>query len=385
MSDVLRPEAVEFIRKEFHHLDTTYFNTAYFGPSPYSAKQKVSRALQKELDPSFHSYANWIGIPERLRLDLAGLVGCSEDQIFHSTSSSDVFNIVANGYPFKKGDVVCSIDKDYPSNVLPWMRAVETRGINFKLLELGKEIIPTVKWLAEVLPKECKIFDCSWISFDTGKRINIIEIGKLCRERGILFLLDATQAFGGMPITAEELSYVDIMACSSYKWMLGPYGHAFGYLSKEAIELVQHTSGNWIVSPNSKVVYNLLDYTTETLPGARKFDRGQAPNMLTNSALEAGVEFLQEVGLENVKEHNESLRDRFLENYPKKKFQLITPTDHMGNILALKAVAADPIELERELKYRNIDVSVRQGNVRLSFHIFNTPAQVDKLLEGLDL
>jgi len=385
VSDVLRPEAVEFIRKEFHHLDTTYFNTAYFGPSPYSAKQKVSRALQKELDPSFHSYANWIGIPERLRLDLAGLVGCSEDQIFHSTSSSDVFNIVANGYPFKSGDVVCSIDKDYPSNVLPWMRAVETRGINFKLLELGKEIVPTAKWLAQVLPKECKIFDCSWISFDTGKRINIIEIGKLCRERGILFLLDATQAFGGMPITTEELSYVDIMACSSYKWMLGPYGHAFGYLSKEAIDLIQHTSGNWIVSPNSKVVYNLLDYTTETLPGARKFDRGQAPNMLTNSALEAGVEFLQEVGLDNVKEHNESLRNRFLENYPKKKFQLITPTDHMGNILALKAVAADPIDLERELKYRNIDVSVRQGNVRLSFHIFNTPAQVDKLVEGLDL
>lgn len=385
MSDVLRPETVEFIRKEFHHLDTTYFNTAYFGPSPYSAKQKVSRALQKELDPSFHSYANWIGIPERLRLELARLLNCSEDQIFHSTSSSDVFNIVANGYPFKKGDVVCSIDKDYPSNVLPWMRAQETHGVEFKLLELGSQPLPTAEWLAANLPANCKVFDCSWVSFDTGKRIDVLEIGKLCRERDILFLLDATQAFGGMPISEEELSYVDVFSCSSYKWMLGPYGHAFGYMSKRAIEKIQHTTGNWIVSPNSKVVYNLLDYTTETLPGARKFDRGQAPNMLTMSCLEAGVEFLLEVGLENVAAHNASLRDRFLENYPKKKFQLMTPLEHKGNILALKAIAADPIELERELKYRNIDVSVRQGNVRLSFHIFNTPAQVDKLIEGLDL
>jgi cysteine desulfurase/selenocysteine lyase len=378
-------ETVELIKKEFHHLDTFFFNSAYFGPSPYSAKQKVSRALQKELDPSFYNYNTWMGIPERVREQLARVIGCDPKNVTHSTSTSDIVNLVANGFPFKEDDIVCSVNKDYPSNVLPWMRAAETRGLNFQLLDLGDELLPTRAWLEKTLPKKCKVFDMSYVTFDTGKRMNILEIGKLCKERDILFIVDATQALGGMAITPEELNVIDILACSSYKWMLGPYGHAFGYFSDTALEKISHKSGNWITSPNSKVVYNLLDYTTETLEGARKYDRGQAPNMLVNACLEAGLEFLLDVGLENIQNYNAELRDYFLDNYPKKKFELITPKDHMANILCVKATECDPIVLERELKFRNVDVSIRQGNVRLSFHIFNTKDQINELIRALDI
>jgi selenocysteine lyase/cysteine desulfurase len=223
------------------------------------------------------------------------------------------------------------------------------------------------------------------VTFDTGKKQNLIEIGKLCKERDILFVVDATQALGGMPITAEELKYIDVLACSSYKWILGPYGHAFGYFSKRAQELIDHSSANWILSPNSKVVYSLLDYTTETLPGARKYDRGQAANPLTNACLEASLDFLNTIGLDNVQKHNAEIRDYFLENYPKKKFGLITPNDNMANIVCMKANGIDSIQLERELKHNNVDISVRQGNLRLSFHIFNTKEQVDTLIKALDI
>ncbi|MCO4794211.1 MAG: aminotransferase class V-fold PLP-dependent enzyme [Bacteriovoracaceae bacterium] len=381
----MTPEIKELIRKEYHHLDTFYFNTAYFGPSPYSAKQKVSRALQKELDPSFYNYNTWMGVSERIRIQLAGILDCNPDHITHSTSTSDIVNIVANGYKFEKDDVVVAIDKDYPSNILPWMRAVETRNINFELLNLGDQIVPTPEWLDKNLPKNTKIFNVSHVTFDTGKKVDILGIGKLLRERGILFIVDATQSLGGMEITSEELSYIDVLAASSYKWMLGPYGHAFGYFSDRALEVVEHRNGNWIVSPKSKVVYQLLDYTTETLPGARKYDRGQASNMLSLSCLEAGLDLLSEIGLEKVRRHNQKVRDYFLENYPKSKFELITPLENMGNIVSIKTKGVDPLELERELKFRNVDVSVRQGNIRLSFHVFNTEEQVNTLIEALDI
>jgi hypothetical protein len=61
--------------------------------------------------------------------------------------------------------------------------------------------------------------------------------------------------------------------------MLGPYGHAFAYFNQKAQDQIYHLNANWILSPNSKQVYNLLDYTTETLPGARQYDRGQAANI----------------------------------------------------------------------------------------------------------
>ena len=225
----------------------------------------------------------------------------------------------------------------------------------------------------------------SWVTFDTGKKMDILSIGKMLRSKGIMFVVDATQALGGMEITPEELSYIDVLTCSSYKWMLGPYGHAFAYFSQNAQDKIYHRNANWILSPNSKVVYNLLDYTTETLPGARQYDRGQAANLLCSGCLEGSLSFLLEVGLETIRKHNADVRDYFLENYPKNKYSTVIPKEYMGNIVCLKAANADSVALEAELKKRNVDVSVRQGNIRLSFHIFNTKHQVDELIKALDL
>ncbi len=373
------------IEKEYSHLKTLYFNSAYFGPSPMRSKETITKAMNRELDPSFYAYDDWMSISEKLRVKFADLIGVSADNITHSTSSSDVINIIANGFMFEKGDRVAAIDKDYPSNILPWMLAERHNKFTFDKISLGNEVVPTPEWLERNLKPQTRIFNMSYVTFDTGKKMDLVSLGKYLKSKGIFFVVDATQALGGMDITAEELSYIDILTVSSYKWMLGPYGHAFAYFSQRAQDSIYHLNANWILSPNSKQVYNLLDYTTETLPGARQYDRGQAANLLCSGCLEGSLSFLQEVGLKNIKKHNKEIRDYFLENYPKEKYNLVTPLDHMGNIVCMKSVGGDSIALEHEFKNRNIDVSVRQGNIRLSFHIFNTKAQVEELIRGMDI
>jgi len=372
------------IQKEFSSLSSIYFNAAYFGPSPLRAKETIQAAMNRELDPSFYAYDDWMSISEKLRVKFAALLGVSADTITHSTSSSDVVNIVANGFIFKPGDRVAAVNKDYPSNVLPWMLAERHGKFKFDKLDLGTQLIPTVEWLEKNLHPQTRIFNISHVAFDTGKRVDILNIGKFLKSRDIFFVVDATQSMGGVEITAEELSYIDVLTVSSYKWMLGPYGHAFAYFSQRAQDSIYHLNANWILSPNSKQVYNLLDYTTETLPGARQYDRGQAANLLCSGCLEGSLSFLSEIGLVNIRKHNEEVRDYFLTHYPKQKYNLITPLEHMANIVCLKSVSGDSIALEAELKKRNVDVSVRQGNVRLSFHIFNTKTQVDELIKALD-
>lgn len=372
------------VEKEYAHLKTIYFNSAYFGPSPIRAKETIMQAMNRELDPSFYAYDDWMSISEKLRIKIAQLLNVSPDTITHSTSSSDVINIVANGFIFEKGDRVAAIDKDYPSNILPWMLAERHGRFHFDRLDLGNEVVPTPAFLEKNLKPQTKIFNMSYVTFDTGKKMDLVAIGKFLKSKDIMFVVDATQALGGMEITAEELSYIDVLTCSSYKWMLGPYGHAFAYFNQKAQDKIYHLNANWILSPNSKQVYNLLDYTTETLPGARQYDRGQAANLLCSGCLDGSLSFLLEVGLENIREHNKKIRDYFLAHYPKTKYKLVTPIENMGNIVCLKAANADSIALENELKKRNIDVSVRQGNIRLSFHVFNNQSQVEELISGLD-
>lgn len=373
------------VEKEYAHLKTLYFNSAYFGPSPIRAKETIMQAMNRELDPSFYAYDDWMGISEKLRVRFAELIKASPDNITHSTSSSDVVNIIANGYGFSNGDRVAAVDRDYPSNILPWMLAERHNKFTFDKIQLGSFVVPNVEWLEQNLKPQTKIFNMSYVTFDTGKKMDILSIGKYLKSKNILFVLDATQALGGLEITEEELSYIDVMTVSSYKWMLGPYGHAFAYFSQNAQDSIYHLNANWILSPNSKQVYNLLDYTTDTLPGARQYDRGQAANLLCSGCLEGSLSFLQEVGLEAIRKHNAEVRDYFLEHYPKNKYQLVTPLDHMANIVCMKATnQTDSIAVEAELKKRNIDVSVRQGNMRLSFHIFNSKAQVEELIKGMD-
>ena len=383
----MEAESLKLIEQEFSSLKSLYFNSAYLGPSPRRAKERATQALQVESDPSFLPYSAWKSVPETIRQKIAQLIGCSGKSVALTTSTTDLISLVANGYPWQKGDQICAIHGDYPSNILPWMRAQEKRNFELNLLKLEEgQQVPAAEWVAQHLPSQCKIFNISWVAFETGKRVDIEAIGKICQERGIFFVVDATQALGGMNITPEQLKQIDVLTCSTYKWMLGPYGTAFAYFSPQAIDKIHPYNGNWLTARYSNEVQKLLNYTVETLEGACKFDRGQAPNMLANASLMGSLELLQEIGLSRIQAHNQELSSYFLEHYPREKFKLITPREpeHRANIVCLEMKQGNPFDLEEKLKRENIDISVRQGNLRLSFHLFNNKDQVNKLMETLE-
>jgi selenocysteine lyase/cysteine desulfurase len=382
---ILSPQEKDFIHKEFSHISSIYFNTAYFGPSPYRSKQKVQNALFKELDPSFYQYHSWTNIPDRLRKKISALTRLPEEQISLGTSTGDTISHLAHLLPLKATEAVCVFNGDYPSLILPWMVAKELRPINLKILPQVHAPIDG-DWLQKNLPDDCKVFCISYVQFDSGRKCELNSIIEHCQQKNIFLVVDVTQALGGLDLPSG-VEKIDMLVCSVYKWMLGPYGESFCYYSKRAMDLLPRFSGNWLTSKNSKDVRNLLDYTTEALPGARKYDRGQAPNMVTNACFDAGLEVLTELSLAKIEKHNQQLKNYFLENYPKNKFELVTPADKsfQGNILSLKTIQTDPITLEDELKHNNIDVSVREGKLRLSFHLFNTTEQVNSLIQSLDL
>ncbi len=372
----------QIVKKEFAHIDNLYFNSAYFGPSPYRAKQKVANALFKELDPSFFDYISWFGVSDRIRKSIGALINVDYEDICFTTSTSDTNNIIANGFQWQPGDVVTTLDKEYPSNTIPYMVAEKNYGVKLQLLDPNDY---TVEKIQSKIDPKTKVFAISHVAFNTGRKVDIKSIGKFLKERDILFVVDATQSLGGIYISPEELEYIDVLACSLYKWMLGPYGSAFAYFSKNAQSKVKQTTGNWLTTKNSKDVTNILEYTTETLPGARKYDRGQTPNMLAMACVEAGLEVIKELGLQNIEAHNARVRNFFVENFPQKKYDLITPQGEIGNIVCVKGKGLDTTELELELKAAHIDVSNREGNLRLSFHLFNSIEQVESLVEAMDI
>ncbi len=369
----------DIVKKEFSSIKSVFFNTAYFGPSPNSAKKYVIDALERELDTSYYEYNKWREKTEEIRNLISRILYCSSENISYSTSSSEIINHIANGYDFKDNDTVCSIKGEYPSNILPWMLLSKRKNIKVKLLELPEREPLTPRFLERHLPKNTKIFNISHVTFYNGKKIDIQSIGEFLKQKEIFFILDATQSLGGLEIKIQELKYIDVLTCSMYKWLLGPYGCAFAYFADDALKKVKHTHANWLTSPNSQNVENLTNYTAETIKGARKFDRGQAPNMLTNSCLKSSLELINKIGLKKIQEHNKELVDYFIENYPKHKYSIYIPKECISNIISINNNKDN--KLIKKLKENKIDLSVREGRIRISFHLFNNKKQIDKLIE----
>ncbi len=378
---MIREEFTNIVEQEFSALKSLYFNAAYFGPSPKRAQKKIDFTRKRIANPSFLPYEEWLSVPERMRLKFSQLLGCSPDNISHSSATCDVMTTIAQGLRLKENDLVVSCGGDYPSNVLPWMFAQKQGRLKFQMLEAP--LLPDADWLRDNLPKETKVFDISLVAFNTGRKIDLYSIGKLLKERDIFFIVDATQSFGGETISRKELKLIDAISFSTYKWLLGPYGHAFAYYSDNLLKSMDPINASWINSPTFQGSNRLLDYTLETLPGARQFDRGQAPNMLTMAGLEGSLDLFLELGLAEVEKHNQKLVSFFLENFSSEKFRIVTPLEGHGNIICLHT-DEDTEEIRRKLQKKKIDISVREGYLRISFHLYNNINQIELLLKILN-
>lgn len=383
MEGYFSTDTLKLVASEFSDISSHYFNTAYFGPLPKSAFHAVEKRNRRLTDPSFTPYEEWVSMPEKVRVEIAQLLNTKAKNILHSTSTSDVMALISQGIDLEKTDKVISLAGDYPSNVLPWKFGHQRNEINYEILE-NAPAIPNVEWLSKNLPENTKVFNISHVAFNSGRKVNLLGIGKYLKNRNITFIVDGTQGFGGLEISKEELALIDVFVCSTYKWLCGPYGHAFAYLSDKFLEKFRAQRGSWLNGRAFHETNNLLDYSLNCLEGARAFDRGQSPNVLNMSGLMASLKLFNQIGLNNISKHNHSLMKYFLEKLDSKNLKPVVSQKDFSNIICLKA-NMETSSVQRKLKEKNIDVSIRDGKIRVSFHLFNTIEQVKILLNELSI
>jgi selenocysteine lyase/cysteine desulfurase len=361
------------MRDDLFALKSKYFNSAYMGPMPLPAKAAIENYVRLAVDPV--DLTHTFDLDDEVRDALAKLLQVAPSTVAISTSVSELVSHVANGLELQPDDEVVLMQGDYPSLVLPWMVAHERR--RFKLRFLPREDFFSPARFRQALNPRTRFAACSHVMFNTGLRLPVAELAKVARENDVLFLSDISQSFGGMDLDSGLRENVDILVGVAYKWLLGPYGSAFATFSGRALERVQRTHASWLHTPGAKARENLLNYTTATRSGARRFDRGETAAFLNCVALKASLEMLAEIGLAQIEKHNAELTQYFLDHLPK-NIPVTGSRQAQSNIVCLQP--ADPMEAKARLAKKKIDVSVREGSLRASFHLFNTRAQVDEFL-----
>ncbi len=343
---------------------------------------RAGAAMRRFLDEAEkHAYARGGLFPESQRVrQLAGkLLNCHSEEITFVKSTSEGISFVANGLQFSHGDNIVTTAVEFPANIYPWMNLREV-GVQLKMVPEDKGRIPLER-IIDLIDERTRVVAISSVQFASGFRTDLATLGQACQERGILFCVDAIQSLGCLPIDVRAMK-IDFLSADGHKWLLSPEGAGIFYCRHELLGLLRPSHVGWAAVKNAM---DFCDYKLDFRDDARRFDSGSY-NLVGIWGMGASIEWLLELGIENIWTRVQSLTNRLATGVRAKGYRLVSsrePSEASG-IVAFVSDTHDHARLVNHLRqeYRTV-IASREGRLRVSPHFYNTEEEIDQLIDHL--
>jgi selenocysteine lyase/cysteine desulfurase len=180
---------------------------------------------------------------DAFRATLGQMINCQPAEIVYGQSSTALFNIFANGISLQPGDNVVTTDEVYHADAYVFLNLAH-KGVQVRFAKTTAMGITPEELLSHADDRTKAVVVCM-VENRSGFRHDMVRIGQLCRQRGILFAADATQCTNAFPIDVKAMQ-IDFLTTSLYKWMMGDQGHAFGYISRELLPNLAQSVCGWV-------------------------------------------------------------------------------------------------------------------------------------------
>lgn len=361
--------------------DSVYLNGANHGPLPQVASAAVTEALEWKRDPSSVDDAIYFTLPDRVRRAAAPFFGCRPQDLAVTTGASSGVALLAAGIDWRPGDHVVVPEGEFPTNYLPW-RALQARGVELGMVSTAGGLTP--ERIAAAVRPTTRVVALGHVNFATGYRVDIVRIGEMCRERGIAFLIDASQSICAAPFDAGEC-HATIVAAAGYKWMLSPYGTGLFYVDPAWVERLPVLVVNWTSVVGAEDFNNLTALDLEFRPGAVRWDAPETASFLNLMPMAASLEMLGEIGIETIYAHALGLIDRLVEGLPQGFRTDSSLVDARRSTIF--RIVGDDAQRTRAAYDRclaaGISVSMRESGIRVSPGVWNTREDIDRLIDAL--
>ena len=361
-----------------------WLNCAHQGPLPLVAVAAAEQALADKAAPHRLGDEAFSEVPGRLKAALGRLVGVPADQVILGNSTSYGLQLLVQGVEWRQGDEVLLVDGDFPATIAPWLPLAE-RGVRVRLLRPQGAALDAGQLEAELTPST-RLFCTSWVFSFTGQAVDLPALGRVCRRAGVTFVVNGSQGVGAAPLDLAALP-VDALVSCGFKWLCGPYGTGFCWLAPDLLASLTHRPAYWLGHLAQDDLGGHSEIRLRDDLGAAAWDVFGTANFLNFRPWTASVEYLLRLGTERVAARDQALVERFLQGLDPDRYRLVSPRQGPGRSTLVVFGHHRPGRTEalhERLAAAGVDVALRRGRLRVSPHLYNTDADVDRALEVLD-
>ena len=364
-----------------------YLNCAYMSPLLKSVEESGIEGMRLKRNPLSIKPVDFFTGAVSVRQKFSQMVGCDPAQVALMPSVSYGMNSVIKNIPCGKGQHALTLSEEFPSCYYTAQRWCSDHGTDLRVIARNDDIPRKGKeWntrILEAINKDTAFVVMASVHWMNGTMFDLEKIGVRCREVGAKLIVDGSQSVGALPIDAKACK-IDALICAAYKWLMGPYSTALSYIHEDFNNGVP-LEESWMTRPNSERFDRLTQYEEGYKPGAIRFDVGQSSNFIFLPMLDEALRQLLEWGVENIQEYSRKLGAPLIDYFLDKGTPVDDESHRAHHLMGLQLPAGTNGEaLVSELQSRNVYVSLRGNNIRISINVFNNEADVRELINALD-
>ena len=364
--------------------DVCYLNAASWSPLPLATQEAGRAAVGRKgtpwmLDAAFANQQH-----ERARTAAAHLIGADPGDVALISSVAYGVATAAKVLAVPRGARVLVLQDDHSSPVLEWQARAEAQGFSIETVPQPAD----GDWTAAVLSAierpgaaPLGLASISSVHWSDGGAVDLDRVAEALRAHGAAFLIDATHAVGVMAMDVARLD-PDFVIFPTYKWLLGPYGRAFLYVAKRhqhGVPLEQTSFGRRDVRAEQSVYFA----DTRYVPNARRFDMGERDHFISMEMASIGMEMMAAWGAPAVVERLAMLTERIAAGVRGLDVQIPERRVRAPHVLSLGFKHGLPKQLLDALSAERVYVAPRLGRMRISPHVYNDEADVDRFVQVL--
>ncbi|MFT4521082.1 MAG: cysteine desulfurase/selenocysteine lyase [Bacteroidia bacterium] len=358
----------------------SFLNNGTMGIIPQAVLNAVANEAAR-----VNSAGKYGGGEIQARTALAQLMKVDATEIAMTHNVTEGINTVCWGLPLKKGDEIILSDQEHVGNAMPWINRADKDCLKIKMITLPPTADEVIEVVTRAITRKTKVLAIPHIPCTTGQVLPIKELAELARKNNIITVFDGAHGPGMLSMDLKDVG-CDVYVSCCHKWLLGPSGTGFIYVSNEVIDQLEahfvggHSGALWELDTGG---FDLGEFPKDA---HRLFYGTQSASLY--KGVEAAVQFHQNIGSDHIerriKQLNGMVRDGLAQFGDRVEILTSSEPKSMAGVISFRILNLDNHKLVEEARKDKLILRfVAESGldcIRVSTHIYNTPEDVERLL-----